>query len=147
MGNPYPIVVIFVDPKTDEIKSLKIDQRGLKPSDPLNHPVLSAIAEIADEELKAREKRVTEDKTQNNYLCLNYHVYTTHEPCVMCSMALVHSRISQLIYLDPSSKTGGIDRNSGEGYMIHLSCSLNWKFESFKYTDQKVCKLDLDFHV
>lgn len=50
----------------------------------------------------------------------------------MCAMALVHSRISRLIYLKDSKGTGAISKDSGKGYMIHTSCSLNWKYESFK---------------
>lgn len=96
---------------------------------------MDGIAEIAEKELKKRNERKIQDVEANNYLCLNYHVYTSHEPCTMCAMALVHSRISQLVYLKPSLETGGIGKNSGHGEMIHLSCALNWKFESFQYLD------------
>ncbi|KAJ3280629.1 adenosine deaminase, tRNA-specific 3 [Blyttiomyces sp. JEL0837] len=37
------------------------------------------------------------------YLCSGYDLFITREPCVMCSMALVHSRIRRVYYLDPQS--------------------------------------------
>ncbi|KAG0680326.1 tRNA-specific adenosine deaminase subunit tad3 [Pichia californica] len=131
-----PIVTIFVDPSSDEIKSVVVDKRTSK--DIIKHSVIDGIAEIAARELQLRQERKIQDKKANNYLCLNYHVYTTHEPCTMCAMALVHSRISQLVYLKPSIKTGGIGKNSGHGEMIHLSCALNWKFEAFQYIDKEM---------
>lgn len=134
-GNTSPIVTIFVDPKTDTIKSIKRDERTK--FDPINHTVMNCISEIAQDEVNRRNE-VKDDKNTNNYLCLNYHVYTTHEPCTMCSMALVHSRISQLVYLKHSSRTGGIGQQSGHKEMIHISCSLNWKFEAFQYLDPEL---------
>lgn len=133
-----PIVTIFVDPKTEEIKSINYDERTA--DDPINHTVMRCISDVADSELKRRTQQSHNDKSENNYLCLNYHVYTTHEPCIMCSMALVHSRISQLVYIRPSPKTGGIGKTSGSGEMIHISCSLNWKYEAFRYIDDNVVK-------
>jgi len=49
-----------------------------------------------------------EDKQNGtNYLLTNLTFFITHEPCIMCSMALLHSRVKEVIYLYPMSRTGG----------------------------------------
>lgn len=140
-SNKYdtPIVTIFVDPKSEEIKSINYDRRSRY--DPIDHSVMRCISDVANLELDRRNQNSQNKKSENNYLCLNYHVYTTHEPCIMCSMALVHSRISQLVYIRPSPKTGGIGKFSSSGEMVHISCSLNWKYEAFRYMDNETVKL------
>ncbi|KAI0669195.1 cytidine deaminase-like protein [Trametes maxima] len=42
-----------------------------------------------------------------HYLLTSLTLFTTHEPCVMCSMALLHSRVKEVFYLIPMEKTGG----------------------------------------
>ncbi|GME86548.1 unnamed protein product [Ambrosiozyma monospora] len=144
-----PIVTAFVDPKTKTIASIHTDSRTKL--DPTTHSTMKCIAEIAEKELLRRQRSgpAGDDPTTNNYLCLNYHVYTTHEPCNMCAMAMLHSRISKLVYIRDSKLTGGIGEESGAGYMIHLSCQLNWKFESFRYVadDDEANVDDVDMYI
>ncbi|KAI0916787.1 hypothetical protein AcV7_005825 [Taiwanofungus camphoratus] len=42
-----------------------------------------------------------------HYLLTSLTVFTTHEPCIMCSMALLHSRVKEVFYLMPMEATGG----------------------------------------
>ncbi|OCH90027.1 hypothetical protein OBBRIDRAFT_879482 [Obba rivulosa] len=43
----------------------------------------------------------------SHYLLTSLTLFTTHEPCIMCSMALLHSRVKEIVYLMPMEKTGG----------------------------------------
>ncbi|KAN0006734.1 hypothetical protein ACTFIU_004925 [Dictyostelium citrinum] len=61
------------------------------------------------------------------YLATNFHLYITKEPCVMCSMALVHSRVKRVVY-GSSSRDGGL----GTYLKIHTEKSLNHRFEVYK---------------
>lgn len=61
----------------------------------------------------------------NNYLLTDLTVFSTHEPCLYCSMALLHSRIACLIYLKASTGAGGC----GTVYNLHEQKGTNHHFE------------------
>ena len=46
-------------------------------------------------------------KNGQHYLLTSRALFMTHEPCVMCSMALLHSRVKEVFYLVPMQRTGG----------------------------------------
>lgn len=91
---------------------------------PLQHSVMRAIAKIAEDSLKRRQ----EDNDFESYLCHNMVVFTLHEPCSMCAMALVHSRIGRLVYWKSHPK-GGIESS----HFIGVRNDLNWTFEVWKW--------------
>merc|ERR1711890_120645 len=45
---------------------------------------------------------VHKDTNDNAYLLTKYDVYLSHEPCIMCAMALVHSRVARVFFAQPS---------------------------------------------
>ncbi|KAG8809938.1 hypothetical protein FRC19_004896 [Serendipita sp. 401] len=91
---------------------------------PLRHTVMNLVRALGDKVLKdpnqiqastsrplssTPAERSSTPTLQNGegYLLTNRTLFITHEPCLMCTMALVHSRVKEVIYLYPMSETGG----------------------------------------
>ncbi|KAI8978832.1 hypothetical protein BD414DRAFT_516784 [Trametes punicea] len=70
-----------------------------------------------------------------HYLLTSLTLFMTHEPCVMCSMALLHSRVKEVFYLLPMAETGGcgsitcVPRLEGVNHRYAVN---NWKLDGDK---------------
>ena len=93
----------------------------------------------------------TEHYEKNNtassgYLCVDLDIYLTHEPCVMCSMAILHSRFRRCIFAKRMPLTGGMTSDkigpptSPEGGLNHglfwRPSELNWKFLAWEFCEE-----------
>ena len=70
------------------------------------------------------------------YLLNSFDVYVKYEPCIMCAMALVHSRVSRVFFNKPSSK-GALQTLA----KLHIMEELNHTFEVYKMTEIDEIKL------
>ena len=59
----------------------------------------------SDEDAAREKKRRRALIPAKPYLCTGMRAYLTREPCLMCSMALLHSRVRSVIYADASKTT------------------------------------------
>ena len=59
------------------------------------------------------------------HLCVDCDVYVTLEPCAMCAMALVHSRVRRVFYALPAPEGGAL----GSRYRLHTERSINHHFQ------------------
>lgn len=79
------------------------------------------------------------------YLCLGLEIYVTHEPCIMCSMAILHSRFGRVIFWERLPQTGGLAVEQGKAIVESSSNSeslsyglfwrpeLNWKLLAWQW--------------
>lgn len=61
------------------------------------------------------------------YLCTGYDVYLSHEPCMMCAMALVHSRVKR-IFFHKCQSNGALKTL----YKLHCVRELNHHYEVYQ---------------
>jgi tRNA-specific adenosine deaminase 3 len=86
-----------------------------------------------------------ESMSPDGYLCHNLEIYLTHEPCVMCSMAILHSRFGRVVFKHRMPKTGALcselesdpasNTVGGLGHGLFWRKELNWSLLAWQYLD------------
>jgi tRNA-specific adenosine deaminase 3 len=98
---------------------------------PLAHATMRVIAEVAAVDLRefppGRELS-TAERARKPYLCTGLDLVLSHEPCIMCAMAALHSRFARIFFAEANPELGGV---SGR-YALHLSGQVNHRFAVFR---------------
>ncbi|XP_057707483.1 probable inactive tRNA-specific adenosine deaminase-like protein 3 isoform X2 [Corythoichthys intestinalis] len=138
-----PVGAVMVDPVSERIVAVGHDCQG---QHPLYHAVMVCIDLVARGQgggcyqlnaYPACRSILTplSDTAQQPYICTGYDLYVTREPCVMCAMALVHSRIGRVFYGAPFA-----DGALGTKYKIHTQEGLNHHFKVYKGVMSQQCE-------
>lgn len=89
------------------------------------------------------------------YLCFGLEIYVTHEPCAMCSMAILHSRFGRIVFGERLPLTGGIavdpiktgSQNYGAlNYGLFWRPELNWKLLGWQWQSPQTQLSSSDVH-
>lgn len=146
---------IIVDPSTETVIACASDSKKYHP---LKHAVMVVIDLVARTQGGGVWEKVYADCVNNDhntkshiehrkrdakghekpagpYLCTGYDIYITQEPCMICAMALVHSRIRRVFY-GCSSVSGAL----GTLTKIHTLRGLNHHYEVFEGLLKKDCE-------
>lgn len=70
------------------------------------------------------------------YLCSGLDIYLTHEPCVCCAMAMIHSRFRSCVFEERMPGSGALtarDYRDSLSYGLFWRRELNWRVMTFKY--------------
>lgn len=126
-------------PPTPGLRASSCDTRYSE-NHPLRHAILNCIASIARLRTVPPFSEIQKQATRNgaDYLLTSLSLFTLHEPCTMCTMALLHSRVREVFYVFPTGKSGGFEGEFG----LHSRKDLNHRFEVWKWkqvdlTDQE----------
>lgn len=102
----------------------------------ISNKFLDTLQKKLDDSEELNDHRI--DASFLPYLCTNYDIFVTEEPCFMCTMALIQSRIRRLFYLDTTSikdhdlKKLCYSDKAIERFYIHRAKNLNHRFEAWR---------------
>lgn len=129
------------DPKEKKIKAMAKIEMSDHQSTSIDHPVMKALENFGsllnslegkNPDLGKREE--PEEPKGGYYICKDMWVLASHEPCIMCSMALTHSRISKLIFKKQleNSKLEYLQGGCNSTVQVFCDPRLNHRYKVYK---------------
>lgn len=124
-------IAFIVDPAKESIlleERMKIDLEKNESFPNLNHLFMRLSRKHILDDMTGKKIDINQNKRQRQYLFTGMDLFTFNEPCIMCSMALLHSRIGRVFFVNPNKDNiGGLVSNMKLG--VHSK--LNHTFQSF----------------
>lgn len=99
----------------------------------LSHAACNAIDAISVLDLHNARPKLSPEAFDPPYVLTGLTVFISHEPCLLCAMSLLHSRIAQLYYVKSAPGSGGC----GSLYKVHEDGGLNHRYEVWEWLQDK----------
>lgn len=140
-------VGVFVTDMQNDGFAVDAHDTRVSEAHPLRHAIVNAVRRVADVRSCARIEERTSSENGQDYLLTGLTLFITHEPCVYCSMALIHSRVQSVYFLYPSPQSGGFcgaqssecalceGGQDGGPFAIHEQSGLNHKYDVWRWID------------
>ena len=124
--------VVVVDPSKETVVAAASVRKAFHP---LHHAVMVALDLVARSQgggalsvtASPHLRNVTSIESTDYYLCTDFEIYLTHEPCIMCCMALLHSRAKTVFFIE-SCPGGGLKTE----VQLHTLPGINHRFQVFQ---------------
>ncbi|KAL7670638.1 hypothetical protein ACOME3_005570 [Neoechinorhynchus agilis] len=130
---------VIIDPSSGQV----LASANHRPSELLGHPVLILINEFSKSigygwwgigsirdlinGITMANHQINEKPISQRYMCTGLDVFLKKEPCPMCAMALVHSRVRRVFFKEKNPMCGAF----GSKLCVHWDPRLNHKIECF----------------
>ena len=109
------------------------------PKDPMENLAVSLASSLSSLQ-SASSTSSTSSNRSEGYLCSGLDLYLTHEPCVCCAMAMIHSRFRSCVFEKRMPGSGALtarDHPGSLGYGLFWRRELNWRVMTFQYKEYK----------
>lgn len=144
LGNPMAHCVL----RAISMVAQKLVRHERKAKGIPNDPAILEFDALEDKPILDLEKICFDAEHPNTggYLCHGLELYVTHEPCVQCSMAILHSRMGRMVFCQHMPHTGGLssdDRPNGGGRGLGLFWrrELNWSALAWEWEREGIIAL------
>ena len=130
-----PISNNIVSASRDEHNQLVLDGNGQDGRNPLQTKVLLAIQGVARKERLAAMAAggvSTESFATGQYLCTGYDLYVHKEPDMYEAMALLHSRVRRIVFVEGDERAGGLGGGTDRSRAVHSLRNTNHHYRVFK---------------
>lgn len=119
--------------ETPSGQALTVTEAHYEDDDKVLRDLTAGLGNIALNEGTALPEKQSGTRAEG-YLCSGLDIYLTHEPCVCCAMAMIHSRFRACVFGRKMTGSGGLCAEAGDkqlGYGLFWRRELNWRVMTF----------------